>query len=398
MRGRSTRHRRSARPTTRCRDVRVLRRVPLPVRGRAAPAHDRLDRAPAAGRAGDVPLPGRGDLILSVASVTALAVALAIAFRSVLAGAFAWSLTLATPLWLGMSHVDFKDMPVAAGLTLVTAGLILSLRDEPHPQGGARRRTPRRVGGAIVLATRAGSLPLLVALERTAASSLGWGIGRGRGSALCRSSSPAGSAPALRSRLHMGPPTRSRASTCCNGSRTGSLARSYPWTRADPRRGHETSAATTSRGGTCPPGWGAASAPHDRRCRRRIVCCRRRGVDPAASVDRRARRCRSCRSRCRGSSFRCDRPQRRRALRRHPPRALRDPRADRHSSGRARRARSRAAAALAAETSSSRSAPSSSSRRASAPRSAGRRTRTRSSIPSRDPTRTVAPGSSTTGA
>src|SRR5262245_42314871 len=73
---------------------------------------------------------GAANVILSVVSVTALGGAIAVAFRSLLAGAFAWSLTLATPWWLGMSHVDFKDMPVAAGLTLVTAGLVLSFAIE----------------------------------------------------------------------------------------------------------------------------------------------------------------------------------------------------------------------------------------------------------------------------
>ena len=69
---------------------------------------------------------GIANLIVAVVAVTVLAAALAIALRSALAGAFAWSLILATPLWLGTSHVNFKDVPVAAGLSLVTAGLLLS--------------------------------------------------------------------------------------------------------------------------------------------------------------------------------------------------------------------------------------------------------------------------------
>ena len=62
-------------------------------------------------------------IFLAVFSVTALAIAIGVAFRSALAAAFAWSLTLSTPLWLGLSHLDFKDIPVAAGLNLVTAGV-----------------------------------------------------------------------------------------------------------------------------------------------------------------------------------------------------------------------------------------------------------------------------------
>ena len=107
---------------------------------------------------------GAATLILSVTSVTALAVALTIAFRSMLAGAFAWSLTLATPLWLGMSHIDFKDMPIAAGITLVTAGLVLSFAIEPPVTATVVGALLAGSGGAIVLATRAGSLVLLLAL------------------------------------------------------------------------------------------------------------------------------------------------------------------------------------------------------------------------------------------
>ncbi len=104
------------------------------------------------------------NLILAVASVTALACALFVAFRSVLAAAFAWSLTLSTPLWLGMSHVDFKDVPVAAGITCVTAGLVLALSLD-----GSWPRTLAGVllagaGGAVAVATRAGSGVLLVGL------------------------------------------------------------------------------------------------------------------------------------------------------------------------------------------------------------------------------------------
>jgi hypothetical protein len=124
---------------------------------------------------------GAATLMLSVLSVTALAVALAIAFRSVLAGAFAWSLTLSTPLWLGMEHVDFKDMPVAAGITLVTAGLILSLVIEPPRKATLIGVLLAGPGGAITLATRAGALVLLLAVVAgTVVSVLVWGFARRR--------------------------------------------------------------------------------------------------------------------------------------------------------------------------------------------------------------------------
>ena len=124
---------------------------------------------------------GAATLILSVASVTALAVALAIAFRSLLAAAFAWSLTLATPLWLGMSHVDFKDLPVAAGITLVTAGVVLSLTAEARLGPTFVAALLAGAGGAIALATRPGSLALIVALTvGSVVAVLAWSIIRRR--------------------------------------------------------------------------------------------------------------------------------------------------------------------------------------------------------------------------
>jgi hypothetical protein len=103
-------------------------------------------------------------LALSVISVSALAVAVGVVFRSVLAGAFAWSLTLSTPLWLGMSHLDYKDVPFAAGLNLITAGLIFSVvigRPQKAALLGLLLACP---GVAVALAVRPGSLLLLAAL------------------------------------------------------------------------------------------------------------------------------------------------------------------------------------------------------------------------------------------
>ena len=71
-------------------------------------------------------------LALGVLAVTALAAVIWLALGSLLPAAFAWSLTLATPLWLGMEHVDYKDVPAAAGLTLVTSGLSLAYLLSPR--------------------------------------------------------------------------------------------------------------------------------------------------------------------------------------------------------------------------------------------------------------------------
>ena len=73
-------------------------------------------------------------------------------------------MTLATPLWLGLSHVDFKDIPVAAGMTLISAGLIFSFSIRSPQLAAAVGAIVAGSGGAITLSTRAGSLLQLMAL------------------------------------------------------------------------------------------------------------------------------------------------------------------------------------------------------------------------------------------
>jgi hypothetical protein len=107
---------------------------------------------------------GAVNLFLSVVAVTTLAVALGVALRSMLAATFSWALILSTPLWLGTSHVNFKDMPLAAGLTLVTAGLILSVSLRPPRRATGAGILAAGAGGALMLATRPGSIVLLTAL------------------------------------------------------------------------------------------------------------------------------------------------------------------------------------------------------------------------------------------
>ena len=124
-------------------------------------------------------------LALSVLSVTALAIAVGLVFRSALAAAFAWSLTLATPLWLGMSHLDFKDVPVAAGLTLVTAGLILSIVIRRPRNATLLGGLLIGTGAAVALGTRPGSFLLLAGFLGLSCAAFGvWGWAHGRAHAV----------------------------------------------------------------------------------------------------------------------------------------------------------------------------------------------------------------------
>jgi hypothetical protein len=137
-------------------------------------------------------------LALSVLSVTALAIAVGLVFRSLLAAAFAWSLTLATPLWLGMSHLDFKDVPVAAGLNLITAGLVFSILIERPWKATLLGVILVGAGATVGLATRPGSFLLLAAFLATTCGAFGaWAWLRSRPRAVLPAALAALAAPAI---------------------------------------------------------------------------------------------------------------------------------------------------------------------------------------------------------
>ena len=70
---------------------------------------------------------GLATIVISTLGALALAAAVQMVTRSRLAGAAAFALTASTPLWTGFIAVDYRDSAVAAGLTAVTAAVILAL-------------------------------------------------------------------------------------------------------------------------------------------------------------------------------------------------------------------------------------------------------------------------------
>jgi hypothetical protein len=100
----------------------------------------------------------------AVVGAAALGFAVGAALQSWLAGSFAWACLMTLPLYLGMSHVDFKDMPVAAGLTMLSSGLILSRTLSPQWRAMLLCLPLSAAGAAMCLGTRAGSWPLLLAV------------------------------------------------------------------------------------------------------------------------------------------------------------------------------------------------------------------------------------------
>lgn len=100
---------------------------------------------------------------LSVLAAGAAGTALWRATRSGLVGAFTWAALLTYPLWLGMSQVDFKDMPVASGLTMTSAGLVLAwVESRRLALVGAVVLTA--AGASVALASRPASITLIGAL------------------------------------------------------------------------------------------------------------------------------------------------------------------------------------------------------------------------------------------
>ena len=97
---------------------------------------------------------------MSVSATILMGVATSMATRSRTAGLFAAVLLLVTPLWMGMGTMNYKDVPVAAGLTGISAALIVAWRS-------GRVFPPlviAAVSGFVTLGTRAGSLLLIVGL------------------------------------------------------------------------------------------------------------------------------------------------------------------------------------------------------------------------------------------
>ena len=102
-------------------------------------------------------------VVMAILGAAALGLAVGRALRSSLAGASAWALTMVTPVYLGSSHVNFKDIPVAAGLSLVSSGMIMSF------VGHSRERwiygvTLTTVGASVALGARVAAWPLVLGI------------------------------------------------------------------------------------------------------------------------------------------------------------------------------------------------------------------------------------------
>lgn len=103
-------------------------------------------------------------LTISITGAAALGAVIGLATRSRLAGAFTWALIMTTPLLVGMSHVNFKDAPVAAGMSLLSAGLILSRAGSTGLLRWGGASVLLAAGALSALGARVGAWPLVLAL------------------------------------------------------------------------------------------------------------------------------------------------------------------------------------------------------------------------------------------
>ncbi len=105
---------------------------------------------------------GLANVILSTFAAASLAFAISSTLRSRLAGSFAWALIMTTPLYFGMSYINIKDMPVAAGLTLITAGFMLNRSAQSVSVRWWVAIFLTATGAVIATATRPGLWPLIL--------------------------------------------------------------------------------------------------------------------------------------------------------------------------------------------------------------------------------------------
>jgi len=83
---------------------------------------------------------------------------------SLITGAAVWGLLNTLPIWLGMSHVNFKDFPVAAGLTLISSGLILASSEKVNYKIPWPSLIFIFLGAFITIGARPGAIVLILAL------------------------------------------------------------------------------------------------------------------------------------------------------------------------------------------------------------------------------------------
>ena len=104
---------------------------------------------------------GAWNILIGVAGVAGLAYAVGRALSSAVTGWFLAALTMTTPLWVGHLSMNFKDVPTAVGLSLVSAGLILAWVRNPRRYEIAVSIALIALGTAQLIGSRASGTVLI---------------------------------------------------------------------------------------------------------------------------------------------------------------------------------------------------------------------------------------------
>lgn len=84
--------------------------------------------------------------------------------QSLFLSTFGWALLNTLPIWVGMSHINYKDMPVAAGLTIVSSSLIILVKSKSNLQKYFLIPILISFGTFIAIATRPSSFVFILVI------------------------------------------------------------------------------------------------------------------------------------------------------------------------------------------------------------------------------------------
>jgi len=112
-------------------------------------------------------------LLLAVFAATTLAFSVWIVWRSLFVATFTWATLVTLPNWLGASTINYKDMPVASGLTILSAGLGIAVFMAANNRASRSRKSIwlfaaaiaiAAIGSSVSIGTRAGALFIVVGI------------------------------------------------------------------------------------------------------------------------------------------------------------------------------------------------------------------------------------------
>lgn len=107
---------------------------------------------------------GLATVAISTLGALALAAAIQLVTRNRVAGAATFALVASTPLWTGFIAVDYRDSAVAAGLSAITAAVILALSGRSDTPARAAIVGFAALGTLVAVAGRTGSIIMVAFL------------------------------------------------------------------------------------------------------------------------------------------------------------------------------------------------------------------------------------------